>query len=106
MPLYDQVKAEHVVPGVKALLAGLHKDIDVLEANVTPTWEGLVEPLEAISDRHQRTWGIVMHLKVRPAVCATYNWQSVASLYAILDGCVEASNMLQRCQRGVSQRRV
>lgn len=26
-------------------------------------WEGLVEPLEKISDRHQRTWGVVSHLK-------------------------------------------
>lgn len=64
-PLYDQVKAEHVVPGMRALLAQLHKEIDALEASVTPTWEGLVEPLEKLTDKHQRTWGIVSHLKVR-----------------------------------------
>jgi oligopeptidase A len=63
-PLYDQVKPEHVVPGMRALLAQLHKDIDALEAAVTPSWEGLVEPLEKLTDRHQRTWGIVSHLKV------------------------------------------
>lgn len=48
---------------MRALLASLHADIDALEASVTPTWQGLVEPLERISDRHQRTWGVVSHLK-------------------------------------------
>eukprot|EP00878_Enallax_costatus_P002366 GHUV01002542.1.p1 GENE.GHUV01002542.1~~GHUV01002542.1.p1 ORF type:complete len:832 (+),score=220.74 GHUV01002542.1:594-3089(+) len=62
-PLYDQVTAEHVVPGMRALLAQLHKEIDGLEASVEPTWHGLVEPLEKLTDRHQRTWGIVSHLK-------------------------------------------
>lgn len=63
-PKWDEVKPEHVVPGMRALLATLHKEIDTLEASVAPTWEGLVEPLERISDRHQRTWGVVSHLKV------------------------------------------
>lgn len=63
-PLFDQVKPEHVVPGVRALLADLHRQIDALEASVEPTWAGLVEPLERIGDKHQRTWGIVSHLKV------------------------------------------
>jgi hypothetical protein len=63
-PLYDQVQPEHVVPGMRALLGQLHKDIDALEASVTPSWEGLVEPLEKLTDKHQRTWGVVSHLKV------------------------------------------
>lgn len=62
-PLFNQVKAEHVVPGIRQLLSELHAEIDVLEANVQPTWEGLLDPLERIVDRHQRTWGIVSHLK-------------------------------------------
>lgn len=65
LPLYDQVKAEHVVPGTKHVLAQLHAEIDKLEASVAPTWEGLVEPLERIGDLHSRTWGVVGHLKVR-----------------------------------------
>jgi len=62
-PLFDQVQPEHVVPGVRTLLAELHAEIDELEKNVVPTWEGLVEPLERISDRHHRTWSVVSHLK-------------------------------------------
>ena len=65
-PLFDQVQAEHVVPGITALVAQLNKEIDALEESVEPTWEGLVEPLERISDRLSRAWGVVSHLKVRP----------------------------------------
>ena len=63
-PLFDKVQAEHVVPGVTALVAQLNKEIDALEESVEPTWEGLVEPLERISDRLSRAWGVVSHLKV------------------------------------------
>lgn len=62
-PAFDEVKAEHVVPGMRALLSELQAEIDRLEGSVEPTWEGLVQPLERISDRHQRIWGIVSHLK-------------------------------------------
>ncbi|KAG2500627.1 hypothetical protein HYH03_001394 [Edaphochlamys debaryana] len=63
LPLFDAIKPEHVVPGVRQLLSELHAEIDKLEASVVPTWQGLVEPLERIGDRHQRVWGIVSHLK-------------------------------------------
>jgi hypothetical protein len=69
-PLYDQVKPEHVVPGMRALLGQLHTDIDALEASVTPSWEALVEPLEKLTDKHQRTWGVVSHLKVGSAAAS------------------------------------
>eukprot|EP00798_Chlamydomonas_sp_ICE-L_P012620 gene12620-15848_t len=62
-PPYDRVEACHVVPGIMSLLSSLNEEIDSLEKNVTPTWEGLVNPLEMISDKLQRTWGIVGHLK-------------------------------------------
>lgn len=62
-PLYDAVKAEHVVPGITQLLADLNAEIDRLEQSVLPTFEGLVEPLERISDRLGRAWGTVSHLK-------------------------------------------
>lgn len=62
-PPYDQVQASHVVPGIKALLDELHKETDELEKSVAPSWSGLVEPLERITDRLQRIWGVVRHLK-------------------------------------------
>merc|ERR1712176_50581 len=71
-PLYDQVKAEQVVPNIKELLAELNKELDDLEKSVGETspaqvsWENLVVPLEKIVDRLSKTWSVVTHLK---AVC-------------------------------------
>ena len=48
----------------RALLEQLNADLDALEADVVPTWEGLVDPLELVSDRLGRSWGAVGHLKV------------------------------------------
>lgn len=62
-PLWDQVKAEHVVPGMTTLFSQLHAEIDDLEKNVQPTWSGLIEPIEKIADRLSRAWGTVSHLK-------------------------------------------
>ena len=54
-----------MVPGIRALLAELNENLDNLEKSVQPTWEGLVEPLERLSDKIERTWGAVSHLKVQ-----------------------------------------
>ena len=54
-----------MVPGIRALLADLNENLDSLEKTVQPTWEGLVEPLERLSDKIERTWGAVSHLKVQ-----------------------------------------
>ncbi len=54
-----------MVPGIRALLAELNENLDNLEISVQPTWEGLVEPLERLSDKIERTWGAVSHLKVQ-----------------------------------------
>ena len=64
LPAFDRIKAEHVVPGIRELLAQLNADIDALEQDVVPTWAGLVEPIERIFDRLERAWGAVSHLKV------------------------------------------
>jgi len=62
-PLWDAVKAAHVVPAIRQLLEETNDAIDELEKNVEPTWPGLVEPLERIVDRLGRAWGTVSHLK-------------------------------------------
>jgi hypothetical protein len=62
-PLFDEVKAEHVVPGINQLIKDLNAEVDVLEKTVQPKWESLVEPLERIVDRLSRAWSTVSHLK-------------------------------------------
>lgn len=74
-PLFDQVKAEHVVPGITKLLEELNADLDELEKTVQATWSSLVDPLERLTDRISRAWSTVSHLKVLESqiCCITYN---------------------------------
>ena len=62
LPPFEAIKPEHVVPAMTQLLAELEEELTILEAKVTPTWNGLVEPLERLGERLTWSWGIVSHL--------------------------------------------
>jgi oligopeptidase A len=87
LPPFDKIEPSHVVPAMSELLKELETDLANLEANVTPTWEGLVEPLTAMEEKLGWSWGIVGHLmgvknspelreayeKMQPEVVKFYN---------------------------------
>ncbi|AFZ36409.1 Oligopeptidase A [Stanieria cyanosphaera PCC 7437] len=87
LPPFDKIEPSHVVPAMTELLNELDADLAHLEANVTPTWEGLVEPLTAMEEKLGWSWGIVGHLmgvknspefreayeKMQPEVIKFYN---------------------------------
>ena len=62
LPRFDAVGPEHVEPGMTRLLAELETELSELEAQVQPSWPGLVEPLERLQDRLNLAWGTVNHL--------------------------------------------
>ena len=62
LPLFDQVRAEHVEPAVRDVCARMATALDALEATVQPTWDGLAVPLERMQDQLGRVWGTVGHL--------------------------------------------
>jgi oligopeptidase A len=62
LPRFDEIRAEHVVPGVRQLLEELGRELDSLENSLEPTWSGLIEPLERMGDRLSYSWGVVGHL--------------------------------------------
>lgn len=62
LPRYDLMRPEHVVPAVREMLADLERRFQAIEANVEPTWLGLMSPLEAMSLPYERTWQPVGHL--------------------------------------------
>ena len=62
LPPFETIKPEHIVPGMIELLDQLEAEFTHLEANVTPTWDGLVEPLTQIEERLNWSWGVVGHL--------------------------------------------
>lgn len=62
LPRFDRIRPEHVVPAMRQLLPELEAELQRLEAQAQPTWAGLVEPLERLTDRLSVTWGTVGHL--------------------------------------------
>jgi len=62
LPRFAEIGPEHVAPGIRALLGELAADLEGLEAECTPTWAGVVEGIERLTDRLQYSWGVVGHL--------------------------------------------
>jgi oligopeptidase A len=62
LPPFADIQPEHVVSAMTQLLAELESELANLAANVTPTWSGLVEPIDRLSERLRWSWGIVGHL--------------------------------------------
>jgi oligopeptidase A len=62
LPPFGEIKPEDVVPAFNQLLAELDKELATIEAHVEPTWSGLVEPLEKLTQRLNWSWGVVSHL--------------------------------------------
>ncbi len=62
LPPFDKITPDHVIPAMTELLQELETKLSDLEANVKPTWEGLVEPLTEIEEKFSWSWGIVSHL--------------------------------------------
>lgn len=62
LPPFDKIAASHVVPAITELLKQLETDLTNLEKDVTPSWDGLVEPLTAMEEKLGWSWGIVGHL--------------------------------------------
>ena len=48
LPHWSRFEAEHIEPAASALLDEIEAAFDALEANLSPTWSGLMEPLERI----------------------------------------------------------
>jgi oligopeptidase A len=62
LPPFDQIRPEHVVPAMTELLAKATDALTHLETNIEPTWDGLIEPLEALTEPAFWAWGVVNHL--------------------------------------------
>ena len=67
-PLYNDVTAEHVLPGMKALIEEAEASLASLEArlakdNYEISCNEFLAELERMSDRIGRAWGVVNHLK-------------------------------------------
>ena len=63
LPPFTRIRAEHVEPAIDQLLVESRALTEKLLAQDAPfTWHNLVEPLEIMEDRINRTWSPVSHL--------------------------------------------
>ena len=101
LPLWAAVTAGDVEPGVTALIETVQAEFAALEADLEPTWQGLMEPLEYIEHRLEAVIGTITHLTsvkysdemqeaydaVRPAIVAISNTMSQSR--AVYDAMVQ-----------------
>jgi oligopeptidase A len=63
LPLFSQIKPEHVEPAIDHLLAEARAVVEQhLQATAEYTWENLVEPIEDAEDRLGKAWSPVSHM--------------------------------------------
>ena len=63
LPLFSQIKPEHVVPAIDQLLSDARASVEQhLQATQHYTWQNLIEPLENIDDKLNKAWSPVSHL--------------------------------------------
>ncbi len=77
LPRFDLFTPAHVTPAVTQLLDDARRVIARLEAPEAPiSWDDFVVPLEAVTERLGRAWGVVGHLNAvvdTPELRATFN---------------------------------
>ncbi|MCF7964969.1 MAG: oligopeptidase A [Methylobacter tundripaludum] len=63
LPLFSQIKPEHVVPAIDQLLAEARSSVEQhLQATQHYTWKNLIEPLEDVNDKLNKAWSPVSHM--------------------------------------------
>ena len=76
LPRFDLFQASHVAPAVTQLLEDARSTITQLEQSEAIGWDTFVVPLEAVTERLGRAWGVVGHLNAvvdTPELRAAYN---------------------------------
>lgn len=61
-PDFPSIRASHVVPAMQEVIARSSAELETLEQAAPRTWHGLLVPLERLSDRVSRAWGLATHL--------------------------------------------
>ncbi|MFB3103824.1 MAG: M3 family metallopeptidase, partial [Pseudomonadales bacterium] len=89
LPVWQGIEAKHVEPGVRTMLAEVEAAFATLEAEHSPTWTGLMEPLERLESRLDRVIGIVSHLR-----SVKYSDDLQAAFDAVRPAYVELTNRL------------
>ena len=61
-PDFPSITADHVMPAMQHVIAASSAELEALEQAAPLTWHGLLVPLERLTDRVARAWGVATHL--------------------------------------------
>ena len=76
LPRFDLFQPSHVTPAITQLLEDARKTVSQLEQSAAIGWDAFVVPLEAVTERLGRAWGVVGHLNAvvdTPELRASFN---------------------------------
>ena len=74
LPLFSQIKPEHIQVAVEQAITKCRQTIDdVLASNSHYTWDNLVAPLEQVDDELSQIWSPVSHMN---SVLSTPEWRA------------------------------
>ena len=63
LPLFSQIKSEHIQPAIEQLLnQGREQIQQLLDNNSDYSWKNLAQPLEELDDRISRAWSPIAHM--------------------------------------------
>ncbi|WAJ72042.1 oligopeptidase A [Catenovulum adriaticum] len=63
LPLFNEIKPEHILPAVEATIAQCKATIEkTVSEDQQYTWQNLVEPLDEVDDQLSKIWSPVSHL--------------------------------------------
>lgn len=63
LPLFSQIKSEHVLPAIQEALKNCRHTIEtVLTKNSQYTWDNLIQPIDEMDEKFSRAWSPVSHL--------------------------------------------
>ncbi len=63
LPLFSQIKPEHVVPAIEQLLDKNRRQVEALLAATDQyTWDNLIQPIETLDEKLDRAWSPVSHM--------------------------------------------
>ena len=62
LPQFRTVQNEHIIPALEQVINQTLSQLEELESSLTPTWKGLIEPLERLDIPFEYSWQPVNHL--------------------------------------------
>ncbi|MFJ2990577.1 M3 family metallopeptidase [Collimonas sp. NPDC087041] len=116
---FDRITPADITPAISALLQQAHTVVTLLEASTdAATWDNFVAPLEHVTEKLSRAWGIVSHLNAvadTPELRAAYNenqpkliefWTALAQNLALFDKYKAIKNHLDFASLSTARRKI